>query len=109
VVSDVLLSLDALPAQAGELDAFISYARRPGVLEFVDRLTADLQARGKRVWVDRASIEPGADWRARIARGIEAASALVFVISPEFVRSPERVAEIDAALRAHKRIVPVMW
>lgn len=43
----------------------------------VERLEAALEARGKDVWVDVVDIPGGADWRARIKRGIAACKAFV--------------------------------
>ena len=93
----------------GELDAFISYARRDDQTAYVDRLCADLEQRGKSVWVDRTNIEPAAQWRTRIARGIESAKSFIFVISPESISSIECRRELDAAIEHHKRIIPVVY
>lgn len=68
-------------------DAFISYRRISLDTAFVDQLEQDLTARGLRVWVDREKIEAASDWKQRIARGINASRAFVFVITPEAVRS----------------------
>jgi hypothetical protein len=66
------------------------------------------EARGKQLWVDRADIEPAADSWARIARGIRAAKALVFVITPESATSAPCLRELDAAADLNKLIVPVV-
>jgi hypothetical protein len=42
------------------LNIFISYSRTDS--EFVDRLEADLKARGFQVWIDRRKLEGGQDW-----------------------------------------------
>jgi WD40 repeat protein len=97
-----------LPTGDERLDAFISYARRPGDREFVDWLSNELTDRGKQVWLDRTSIEPAADWRARVARGIELANALIFVISPSSATSAECMAELSTATDNNKRIIPVV-
>ena len=59
------------------------------------------------VWVDRTDIEPAADWSERILRGIEAAKAFIFVISPESVVSEQCLRELDTAVQRHKLIIPV--
>ena len=59
-----------LPAGDERLDAFISYARRPGDREFVDWLSSELTGRDKQVWLDRTSIEP-----ARLLRTITSGSS----------------------------------
>lgn len=58
--------------------------------------------------MDRAQIEPGSDWRQRIERGIQAAKALIFVITPESLASQECRRELDIALQLHKLVVPVL-
>jgi WD40 repeat protein len=95
----------AVPAR---LDAFISYRRIRADTEFVDHLSQALTGRGKQVWVDRAKIEPAADWSQRIALGIGNAKALIFVISPESVESRECLHELDSAVQLHKLIIPVV-
>jgi WD40 repeat protein len=99
---------DDLLAGQARLDAFISYARQHD-LEFVDWLSGALRQRGKQIWLDRSNIEPGADWRARVAKGIEQANAFVFVISPDSARSEECANELEIAVGGHKRIVPVVF
>ena len=98
----------ALPPGADRLDAFISYARRPDDREFVGWLSGELSLRGKRIWLDRSNIEPAADWRARIAKGIERASAFIFVISQSSASSVECGKELELAVGGHKRIIPVV-
>ncbi len=94
------------PTVADErLDGFISYARRPPDREFVDWLSRELANRGKQIWMDRSHIEPAADWRARITRGIELANAFIFVISSASAASAECMAELSAAVAQHKRTI----
>ncbi len=96
------------PVTDERLDGFISYARRPADREFVDWLSQELADRGKQIWIDRSHIEPAADWRARITRGIELANAFIFVISPDSAASAECMAELAAAVAQHKRIIPIV-
>jgi WD40 repeat protein len=76
-------------------------------MAFVDQLQAALATRGKRVWVDRTDIEPAADWSERITRGIEAAKAFIFVVTPESVISEQCQRELEIAVQDHKLIIPV--
>lgn len=103
------MTQEAPPSQADRLDAFISYARRPHDREFVDWLSGELRQRGKQIWLDRSNIEPAADWRMRIIKGIEQANAFIFVISPASARSGECAKELAIAVGGHKRIIPVMF
>src|SRR5215472_5522548 len=59
---------DSLAGQARH-DAFISYRRLPADTAFVDRLQEALSRHGKQTWVDRAKIEPAADWLERVVHG----------------------------------------
>jgi WD40 repeat protein len=94
--------------EPARLDAFISYRRIPSDIEFVNRLQEALTARGKEVWVDVHSIEPAADWKDRIERGILGAKALIFVLTPESATSEECRNELETAARHHKLIIPIV-
>jgi WD40 repeat protein len=94
-------------AGRARFDAFISYRRLPADTAFVDQLQETLAERGMDVWVDRTDIEPAADWSERILRGIEAAKAFIFVITPESVVSGQCLRELEAAVQRHKLIIPV--
>ncbi len=87
-------------------DVFISYSRRDR--QFVQRLGAALEARGKDVWVDWEDIPASSQWRREIEDGIDATDAFLFVISPDSVGSHECGQELDHALRRRKRIVPIV-
>lgn len=96
------------PGASGRHHAFISYARRPSDQRFVDELCRELEAHGKDVWVDRSDIPPGADWLARISKGIEAASSLIFVLSPSSAASKVCQQELEIALEQNKRVIPIL-
>lgn len=88
-------------------DVFISYSRRDS--EFVHKLFSDIKATGKEVWADFEDIPKAADWWSEIQAGIDAADAFVFVISPDSVRSDICRDEINHAVEANKRILPVLY
>jgi WD40 repeat protein len=87
-------------------DVFISYSRKDA--EFVGRLRDELAARGKDVWLDLEDIRKGEDWWRRIERGIQAAAAVVAVLSPDFLSSEVCGNELDYAIANNKRLVPVV-
>jgi hypothetical protein len=99
---------DDLLTAGARFDAFVSYRRIAADMAFVDRLQQALAGRGKSVWLDRAKIEPASDWSQRISRGIAAAKAFIFVITPESVVSAECLREIELAAQQHKLIIPVV-
>jgi WD40 repeat protein len=98
---------DPLAGQA-RFDAFVTYRRLPADTAFVDQLQKDLAERRKQVWVDRAEIEPAADWEKRITRGINAAKAYIFVMTPDSVISEQCLDELGKATERHKLIIPVV-
>lgn len=87
-------------------DVFISYSRRDS--DFVSRLTAALDSRGKQVWLDTDSIADAEVFPRAIRTAIESADAFVFVISPDAVRSRYCEQEVEYAGELGKRIVPVL-
>jgi WD40 repeat protein len=87
-------------------DVFISYSRKDQA--FVRALHDALAQRGIDSWVDWEDIPPTADWIAEIHAGIEAASAFVFVISPDSLASEICARELAHAVGNHKRLVPIL-
>ena len=89
------------------ITVFISYSRKDAA--FAERLKADLRAAGATIWIDHESLQPGApDWQAAIRRGIEAATAVVYIGSPDAAQSLNVRAEIVIATEEKRQIVP-MW
>ena len=91
--------------EAGSHDAFMSYAREDRWA--AERLRSALSSQGKTVWIDVEDIVGGAEWRARIERGIEACKAFVFILSPDSLRSEHCGQELESASRLNKLIIPV--
>ena len=85
---------------------FISYSRRD--LDFAQEIVDALGKSGLETWIDWKSIPKGEDWEREIYRGIEAADALLFLISPDSVRSPMCNKEVQHAIRNNKRILPII-
>ncbi len=88
-------------------DIFISYSRANS--EFVDRLDADLRARGFNVWVDRHRLEGGQLWAQEIDTGIARCDLFLLVLSPTAVESPYVRHEFEEAERLGKRLLPVVF
>ena len=82
--------------------------RRPDESELVGYLESELARRGKQVWIDRSSIEPGSDWRDRILRGIRSCRAYVYVITPQSAASSECRRELEVAELENKKVIPVV-
>jgi hypothetical protein len=95
-------------AGAGEkLKVFISYSRKDSTA-FVDELVLGLEDRGFTPILDRHDIKPGEPWEARLGGLIEQSDTVVFVVSPEAVKSERCDWEIDKALALSKRLLPVI-
>ena len=94
----------ALPAAKAH-DVFISYAREE--LAFVRQLSSRLAAAGLQVWVDVEGVYGGEEFWPEICKAIDAAAAVVYVISPHSAASPYCRREAARAIAGSKRIVPV--
>jgi WD40 repeat protein len=86
-------------------DVFVSYSRRDS--EFVSRLAAALERRGKEVWVDVEGVRDAEVFPEALRRAIESSDAFAFVISPDAVKSSFCVEEVAHAASLNKRIVPL--
>jgi hypothetical protein len=84
---------------------FLSYSR--GDAQQADDWVAHLEQYGYRVWVDRVGIRGGQQWMETIVRSIEEAQAVILLLSPNSARSDNVRREIDLAVQAKKRIIPV--
>jgi WD40 repeat protein len=89
-------------------DVFISYSRRNS--ETMNAIYEAFQNadRAYDVWVDFEDIDKSVEWWDAIENGIAASDNFVFVLSNDSLASPVCHMEIMAALRNHKRIVPVV-
>jgi WD40 repeat protein len=85
---------------------FISYSRKDG--DFVRRLNEALEARDREAWVDWEGIPPTAEWMREIVGAIDAASAFVFVMTPDSLSSAVCVEELQHAVAQNKRLVPLL-
>src|ERR1700704_3939344 len=85
-------------ADAGEkLKVFISYSRRDAS-EFADELVAGLELAGFAPFLDRHDIAAGEDWEARLGGLILESDTIVFVVSPEAVKSERCAWEAEKAI-----------
>ncbi len=87
-------------------DVFLSYSRRESK-EFVARLAAALEARGKDAWVDLEDIPPASQFMEDLKEGIGGSDAFCFVLSPGALESDYCRQELEYAVERNKRIVPI--
>ena len=88
---------------------FISYAQEDAAL--ARQLAHELKREGFVPWLDVEEIQPGENWPLALGEAIEAADAIVVLISKAFLRSPYRRQEWDFALGSKKhagRVLPVL-
>ena len=93
---------------AEKLKVFISYSRKDSA-EFADELVAGLELAGFAPFLDRHNIAAGEDWEARLGGLIAQSDRVVFVISPEAVKSRQCRWEVDRAAELSKRLLPVIF
>lgn len=85
---------------------FLSYSRKD--LATAERLRDRLIAAGFEAYLDKHDILPGEPWQERLARLIETADTVAFLLSPDSVASPVVDWEVNEAERLAKRILPVV-
>jgi len=87
-------------------DVFISYSRKDST--FAHKLYDAFKAKELEVWVDFEDIPLTADWWKEIEAGIDAAETFIFILTPDSVRSDICRDEIEHAVKANKRIIPIL-
>src|SRR5689334_383851 len=88
-------------------DVFISYSRRDQI--FTQRLYEHLTEAKRSVWADWDSIPVASDWVAEIKQGIEQTDSVIFVLSPEWLKSRECRKEMEYAVQMGKRLFPILY
>ncbi|MBN8738296.1 MAG: hypothetical protein BGP24_03875 [Lysobacterales bacterium 69-70] len=100
---------DSEVAETGDATAepsvFISYSRKDG--DRMQALAEGLRTAGFRVLLDTTGIRPAEIWRERLAQLIRQCDSVIFLISPDSVRSSVCEWELDEAERRAKRLFPV--
>lgn len=87
------------------VDIFISYSRVDR--HFVQQLSGHLERIYETVWYDK-SLHGGQDWWREILKRIATSEVLVYLLSPEAIRSRYCRAEYEEALRLNKCVIPVL-
>lgn len=93
-------------AQGGATRAFLSHSDRDD--QITEMIRRSILREGMPVWIDRSHIQTGADFQQSINRGIELADTLVYLISPNSIRSSYCQQEFAYARQLHKRIIPLL-
>jgi len=88
---------------------FISYGRKDAET-VANKLSADLEALGHNVWLDREQIRTGASWEEQIENAVLACDYFISLLTPHAVRRPDGICldEISLARYNNRRIIPLM-
>ena len=87
-------------------DLFISYSRKDSeqALQLADRLRDS----GVDVWIDQHKIDVARSWSNEIVQALDAAKAMLVLLSPASIQSDNVVRELSLAFEAKKPILPVV-
>ena len=88
---------------------FISYALQDK--DWAGRLISDLAQAGLEVWDPESEVFPGDNYPLQVGRALERANAIVFLISPDALKSQSFTREMQYAIgekRFRDRVVPVI-
>ena len=88
-------------------DVFISYSRRDRA--FTQKLFEALKAANRDVWADWEDIPASSEWDAEIKQGIQETNSVLFVLSPEWIKSNECRKEMIHAVAMGKRLFPILY
>ena len=85
---------------------FLAYAEEDKAI--AEKIRYSLLRVGVTVWSSNRDIGTGQDFQQAINQGIEAADNVVFLISPEALKSTYCQHELDYALSLNKRVIPLL-
>jgi WD40 repeat protein len=85
---------------------FLSYAS--GDHATMEKIRRSLWLEGITVWTNTTDIQTGEAFQRAIDRGIEQADNLVYLLSPNAVKSSYCQYELERAIALHKRIIPIL-
>src|SRR5919199_812017 len=87
-------------------EIFTSYAREDGA--FVRSLVEELKQRGIDPWFDEEDIPKASPWYDQMLLGVRRCQDLVFIISPDSIKSEFCTIEVEVAIGLNKRIIPAL-
>ena len=85
---------------------FLSYAEEDTTI--MEQVRRSLRRESFTVWTNTTDIQTGVVFQQAIDRGIEEADNLVYLLSPDSLKSEYCQREIDYALSLNKRIIPLL-
>jgi len=88
-----------------QLKVFVSYSRRD--LAIADAMVAALEKEGFVVSIDRRDLPYGEEWQKELGDFIRASDTVIWLVSPDSVKSSWVAWELGEVGRLNKRLVPV--
>ncbi|NEZ66934.1 TIR domain-containing protein [Leptolyngbyaceae cyanobacterium CCMR0082] len=85
---------------------FLAYAQANA--NVMDNIRRSLRRQGFTVWSNQTDIATGEAFKRAVDRGIEEADSMVYLLSPDSLRSKYCQYELKYALTLHKRIIPIL-
>ncbi|MEM1241482.1 MAG: TIR domain-containing protein [Cyanobacteria bacterium P01_H01_bin.26] len=76
--------------------------------DIAEQIRQSLMRRGITVWNYRTDIQTSQDYHGAIARGVEEADNVIFILSPHAAQSDYCQRELAMALSLHKRVIPIL-
>ncbi|MEO1693513.1 MAG: toll/interleukin-1 receptor domain-containing protein, partial [Cyanobacteria bacterium J06631_6] len=74
----------------------------------MEKIRNSLRREGITVWTNTTDIQTGKDFVDSFKRGIEKADNLVYLLSPNSIKSSYCQQELDLAVKYNKRIIPLL-
>lgn len=74
----------------------------------MEKVRNSLRRESITVWTNRTDIKTGEDFKAAINHGIEQADNIVYLLSPDAVKSTYCQQELDLAVSLNKRVIPLL-
>ncbi|MEQ9624242.1 TIR domain-containing protein [Coleofasciculus chthonoplastes] len=85
---------------------FLSYTDEDRAM--METIRTRLRREGITVWTNTTDIQTGEEFEEAIKRGIEQADTVIYLLSPDSVKSYFARQELEYALSLNKRIIPVL-
>ncbi|MEM9808186.1 MAG: TIR domain-containing protein, partial [Cyanobacteria bacterium P01_D01_bin.56] len=87
-------------------EVFLAYAQPD--TQVMHTIRRSLRRQGLTVWSNQTDIATGDAFKRAVARGIEEADNLVYLLSPDSLKSKYCQQELNYALALNKRVIPVL-
>jgi hypothetical protein len=87
-------------------EIFLSYNRKDS--NFVMKLVKSLKAANVNIWLDQINIERGERWDQSVQNALKQCKIFIVILSPYSVSSENVLDEVNFAINAGKKIIPLL-